>query len=432
MPKAGKRAPEETRKQQVRRAREERQERFLFIGLGAVAVLVLLVLGFGYYQENIGKLNNSIAVVNGVPITVGDYQKQLRYQSASILTQLNSLSTNLSQVGSDPSTDFLKSYFQQQQSQLATQLISLPRNQLENMIDDQLIRQEAARRNITVSQDELDQEVEKDFGYQRATPTPTAGPSPTATQTATATLTPTVTPTYTPSPTPTGIITPTTPTVTPTQGPTETPGPTSTPLTFQGFQDQKKQFLDSIAKSAQMSEADFRKMVEATVLRRKLQDALGKEMPTTAEQVDARHILVADYATAAKVEDLLKNGGDFAKLAGEYSTDTSSKDKGGDVGWFAKGQMIPEFENAAFALKVNEISQPITSTYGVHIIQVLGHEQNRQLDATALQQKQSTVVDTWLTDTLKTAKVERYYSDAYVPSEVQKAIATIQSQLSGP
>lgn len=426
MPKVGKRAPEETRKQQIRRVREQRQERYLFIGLGAVALLILLVLGVGYYQENIGKLNNPVATVNGVPITLRDYQMRLRYDSSSILSQLNSISSNLAQLGNDPSTDFLKNYFSQQASQMASELVSLPRGDLENMIDDEIARQEATRRNITVSVDEIDQEVERDFGYARATATPTEGPSPTPTNTLTPTLTPTITPTSTPLPTPTGTLTPTTPTVTPTEGPTETPGPTSTPLSYQGFQDQKKKFLDSISKGAGMSEGDFRKMIETALLRRKLQDALAKELPTTSEQVEARHILVKTFEDAVKVEDLLKNGGDFAKLAAEYSTDTSNKDKGGDLGWFPRGQMIKEFEDAAFSLKVNEISQPVTTTFGVHIIQVLGHEQNRQLDASALQQKQSTALTDWLQQARLTAKIDRNYDDSYVPAEVKKAIAQVQ------
>ncbi|MGE5265666.1 MAG: peptidylprolyl isomerase [Acidobacteriota bacterium] len=426
MPKVGKRVPEETRKQQIRRAREQRQERYLFIGLGAVVLLILLVLGFGYYQENIGKLNNPIATVNGVPITLRDYQMRLRYDSSSILSQLNSISSNLTQLGNDPSTDFLKNYFNQQASQMVSELVSLPRSDLENMIDDEIARQEASRRNLSVNADEIDQEVERDFGYARATATPTEGPSPTPTNTLTPTLTPTTTPTSTPSPTPTGTLTPTTPTVTPTEGPTETPGPTSTPLTYQGFQDQKKKFLDSISKGAGMSEGDFRKMIETALLRRKLQEALGKEIPTTAEQVQARHILVKTYDEAVKVEDLLKNGGDFAKLAAEYSTDTSNKDKGGDLGWFPRGQMVKEFEDVAFSLKVNEISQPVTSTFGVHIIQVEAHEQNRPLDASALQQKQSTALTDWLEKTRLTAKIDRNYDDSYVPAEVKKAIAQVQ------
>ncbi|MCL4394783.1 MAG: peptidylprolyl isomerase [Chloroflexi bacterium] len=427
MPKDGKRLePQETRKQQVRRAREQRQQRILFLSLGGVGLLVLLVGAFGYYQENIGKLNNPIATVNGTNITVREYQADLRYALGSLQSQISSIQNTLSQASSDPSMSFLTSYYQQQLSSDVTQLLSLQHNELQQLVDDELVRQEAAKRGITVSQDEIDQEIEIEFGYQRATPTPTAGPSPTPTDTSTPTLTPTITPTSTPSPTPTGTITPTTPTVTPTEGPTQTPGPTSTPLTHSGFLEQKNQYLATLSKN-NISEADFRRLVETTLYRRKLQAVLAKEVPTSAEQVHARHILVATYADAVKVEDRLKNGEDFAKLAEELSTDTASKAQGGDLGWLARDATVPEFTDAAFALAVNQISQPVTTTYGVHVIQSLGHEQNRPLDASALQQKQSSALTDWLQTARLSATIEQYYSDSYVPPDVSKAIATVQA-----
>ncbi len=432
MPKEGKRIPQETRKQQVRRAREEHQERILYLILGGIALVVLLVLGVGYYQENIGKLNNPIAVVNGVPISVRDYQTNIRYEAGSLTSQLQNAQSNLQQIGSDPSTSFLQSYFQQQMSTAATQFVSLPRNELETLIDDELIREEAAKRGITVSQDEIDQEIEVQFGYARATPTPTAGPSPAPTNTATATLTPTVTPTFTPSPTPTGTLTPTTPTVTPTAGPTDTPAPTSTPLTLQGFQDQKKKFLDSLNTNTHVSEADFRKIIEIGLLRSKLQKVIAAQVPTTGEQVHARHILVQTYTETLPIEAQLSKGADFGQLAQQYSTDTASKNTGGDLGWFPRGVMDKAFEDAAFSLPVNQISQPVTTTFGVHIIQVLGHEQNRPLDSATLQQAQTNAFNDWLTQARLAAKIDRFYSDADVPTEVTQAIANVQAQLQAP
>jgi foldase protein PrsA len=90
----------------------------------------------------------------------------------------------------------------------------------------------------------------------------------------------------------------------------------------------------------------------------------------TPAQVRARHILVADPATANTVEAKLKAGGNFADLAKQYSTDPSSKDKGGELGFFKPGQMVKPFEAAAFALPVGTISQPVKSPFGYHIIQV--------------------------------------------------------------
>jgi foldase protein PrsA len=88
------------------------------------------------------------------------------------------------------------------------------------------------------------------------------------------------------------------------------------------------------------------------------------------EQVEASHILVEDEATAKKVKEELTGGKDFAELAKEYSTDTSNAASGGDLGFFAKGEMTEEFENAAFSLEVNAISDPVKTEFGYHIIKV--------------------------------------------------------------
>ena len=84
----------------------------------------------------------------------------------------------------------------------------------------------------------------------------------------------------------------------------------------------------------------------------------------------ARHILVPDEKTAKKVEADLKKGADFAAEAKKYSTDPGSRDKGGELGWFRKGAMVPAFDKYAFSAPINKISDPIKSPFGYHIIQV--------------------------------------------------------------
>lgn len=88
------------------------------------------------------------------------------------------------------------------------------------------------------------------------------------------------------------------------------------------------------------------------------------------KQVKASHILVETEEKANEIKGKLAKGEDFAKLAKENSTDTGSKENGGDLGFFGSGQMVKEFEETAFALKVGEISAPVKTQYGYHIIKV--------------------------------------------------------------
>jgi parvulin-like peptidyl-prolyl isomerase len=107
------------------------------------------------------------------------------------------------------------------------------------------------------------------------------------------------------------------------------------------------------------------------------------------ERVRARHILLqlpsdADEATVAaaeaRAEEIrarLEAGEDFAALAKEYSDDPGSKDAGGDLGFFGRGQMVKPFEDAAFALEPGVVSEPVRSDFGIHIIRVEEHTQAR-------------------------------------------------------
>lgn len=94
------------------------------------------------------------------------------------------------------------------------------------------------------------------------------------------------------------------------------------------------------------------------------------------EEVRARHILIAgegdeQRAQAQKLLEEIKTGGDFAKLAREHSTDKGSAAKGGDLGFFGKGRMVPEFETAVFSLKnPGDLSGVVQSKFGYHIIQL--------------------------------------------------------------
>ena len=88
------------------------------------------------------------------------------------------------------------------------------------------------------------------------------------------------------------------------------------------------------------------------------------------EEVSARHILVESKDQARDLYEKIAHGSDFEKLAKEHSKDPGSKDQGGSLGYFKRGQMVPQFEEAAFKLKKGEVSEPFESQFGWHIIKV--------------------------------------------------------------
>jgi foldase protein PrsA len=99
---------------------------------------------------------------------------------------------------------------------------------------------------------------------------------------------------------------------------------------------------------------------------------------STPERVHARHILVETEKMAQTVLAELEGGKDFGELAAEYSIDEGTADDGGDLGFFQRGMMIPEFEEVAFALEVGETTEePVKTDYGFHIIKLIEREDSR-------------------------------------------------------
>ena len=127
-----------------------------------------------------------------------------------------------------------------------------------------------------------------------------------------------------------------------------------------------------------ITEAYFDRNVKSELLQRKLieslkvtEEEINAEYEKMKKEIHARHILVKDKKTAEEVIGKLKEGGDFAELAKEYSTEPVAQESGGDLGWFGVGKMVQPFEDAAFALPVNEISEPVQTSFGFHVIEVL-------------------------------------------------------------
>ncbi|MDT3699910.1 MAG: peptidylprolyl isomerase [Thermincola sp.] len=137
------------------------------------------------------------------------------------------------------------------------------------------------------------------------------------------------------------------------------------------------------------------------------------------KQVKASHILVETEDKAKEIKEKLAKGEDFAKLAKENSTDPGSKENGGDLGFFGSGQMVKEFEDAAFALKVGEISAPVKTQYGYHIIKVTETKDAKEANYEESKDK--------ITDTLKEQKMQTEYGawmqEVYPKYKIENSLA---------
>jgi parvulin-like peptidyl-prolyl isomerase len=184
------------------------------------------------------------------------------------------------------------------------------------------------------------------------------------------------------------------------------PTASATPYTLEGFKTQYDDTLTNFTKY-NISEKTLRSVYENQLLRTKLQDELTKDTPHSAEQVLARHILVADEQIAIALYQKLLDGEDFAELAKENSMDTGSGANGGNLDWAPASNYVPEFAEAVTTQKIGEIGKPVKTEYGFHIIQVIAREELPLTETQYQQQKQKTF-DDWLTKTREAAKITTY------------------------
>ncbi len=402
-----KRKPEEvreiTRKETHLRRKDAEANRRILLALAGVGILLVLLVVAGVAQELLIAPNQPVVTVNNQRLSTRDYQKLVKY-----------------------------AWFQEGQ---VTDAQGTSLTVLDEAIDNALLEEQAQQRGITISDDEVTETIEKLFGYYRVppTPVPTRTPSPE----------PTADPNATPNSEPTAI---------PTS--TATPAPTATPVSLESYQTSYKTYLERMSTATGMTEADFRALIRRDLIREKLYEDVTKDVPTTAEQVHARHILVSvrtpaptptplpegqatptpdpaapaptptleprdDAQALARIIEIQQRvgaGEDFAELARQFSDDTGSRDNGGDLGWFARGAgLVQEFEDAAFALQPGEVSQPVKTQFGYHLIKVEERDPARPLDDYTIAQNKYSAYQEWLTNLRNTATITRNWTIDKVP-----------------
>jgi parvulin-like peptidyl-prolyl isomerase len=401
-----------TKKHQARLDREKTQRRYILIGTAIIAVLVILTIGYGILDSLYLQDIRPVAKVDGEKITVRDFEGQVRYQRYNLINQIVQLS-------------YYGEYFQSNIDQNKAYLDYpeyLGQKILDQMVEDVVIAQEAKALNVSVSDEELESALKAGFAYYPdGTSTPTVTPTSFATGTPGPTQFALVPPTATPGPTvtpsePAATATPTTaPTATasptvgpsPTLEPTWTPYPTSTPITEEGYKEMYNEYMTAIS-DYEIPERIIREVFRADLLKEKMFNLITADVASSQEQVWARHILVATAEEAQAVLDRLSNGEDWNAIAAEVSTDTSNNTNGGDLGWFPRGVMVQEFDDAVFAMEIGEISQPVQTDYGYHIIQVIDHQQDRPLTTSMFDTVKQSVWEKWLEDAKANKTIETY------------------------
>ena len=424
-----------SRKHLARLERERLQTRYITITSAVILAAVILVIVFGVLNETILKARRPVAIVDGERISTSEFQQAVRYNRYNLVRSAMQTYQFAQLFGSDPNTAF--SFVQQlQQIQLQLNAQAVGQTTLDQLIDNKLIRKEAERRGITVTSSEVEQAFQEAFGFfpeGSPTPTQTIEPVPTSTLTPLqlTLIPPTPTTSATPVTTETASVTatartePATPTPTEvmtqplTPTPTLAPSPTPTPYTLAGYQAEYKQTIEDFKTNYGINEATLRQVVESQLYRERVSEAVLAEMDISRqqEQVWARHILVREEATAQEILTRLNNGEDFCALAIELSVDTSNNEQCGDLGWFGRDQMVTEFESTAFELEIGEISEPVNTTFGYHIIQILGHE-NRPLTEDEYQTLRQQKFQEWLATQRTESEVEtRDFWTQVVPEE---------------
>lgn len=157
----------------------------------------------------------------------------------------------------------------------------------------------------------------------------------------------------------------------------------------------------------QYTEGEFRQSLRAALIAGQVRDRIIGSLPANVPQVHARHILVETEAEAANVLARLQAGEDFGALAAALSRDITTREQGGDLGWFADGELLePTLMQVAFSLQAGQIAGPVATRLGYHVIQVLERE-DRPVPAERQPALAQAAFERWLQGLLYNAVIER-------------------------
>jgi len=367
----------QTKKQIAMGRKEARQRRIILLAVGAVALVILLVLVIGVVQEVVLAPAQPVAIVNGEKLRTDVYQDLVTYRRYNQYVTIDNLQSSLEQLQTgeqQEGSEFLVSFYEQQLSQLQAQLGTIPQSAMEELIEDALIREKAEAEGITVTAADVDESIQTDlrnaFAQSQEVITGTE------------------------------------------ELPTATPVP----------QKEVDDLYDSIIGNITISDAAFRDIVQRSLLREKVQELLAGEVVSTGLVVQAQLIKTETEEEALAAVERIEGGEEFAVVATEVSTDTTTVEQGGDLGWVTTGQLASRYgqavEDELFALSPGEMTT-VESDGMFYVIQVLDRDENGPLPEGVLTQRRSSALTDWLAERKASSEVqiERLLEDDQIPPD---------------
>jgi hypothetical protein len=375
--------------------RQTRQVRLVVIGIAIILVAILLV---GVVNELFIKPSTPVANINGVEVPLRDWRDRVRLQRAQIIVGLEDLAETFNQdIGQ-------VQQFAGQQIGLLEDPQTMGQLVLDQMVDEQLVLQAAAARSITVTDEDVQKEIEESFSYFGGA-APTALPSPTET----------IVPTPSVTPIPTAVITDVLPTSTPfpttVAGPTGTPLPTSTPVSLESFQESLGETLDRLGGFG-VEEADLNEVVKAQLYQELLTEALvsEEELPTTAEHASFYFLSFDSEEEAQEVLSDVNQEGFLDVWNGIRSQPpedvADSTVVASEVLWRNEDELVdffgPDLSGSVFSREINEpsaiilvpaVNEETSDRY--YVIMVSGRE-IRPLSEAALSAAEQELFAAWL------------------------------------
>lgn len=388
----------QTRKEVLLARKQQRQTRQIRIVIIGIAALLGVVLLIGVINELFIRPSSPVAVVNGEEISMREWRDRVTLQRAQLIIGLEDLAETFGQdIGQ-------VQQFAGQQITLLEDPETLGQLVLDQLIDEHLIRQEAEARGITVTEADVQEEIERSFNFfDGAVPTPL--PTPTET----------IMPTPSLTPIPTAVITEVVPTNTPfpspTIGPTSTPLPTATAVSLESFQERYNETVEGF-NDLGVEEAEFREVVEAQLYQERLIEELVEERELSDEAMQASffYIIAQTEEAAEEVMDSIEET-DFLttwnSLRSLPPTDTTEDSPtASEILWRTEDEIenlfAPEIAEAAFNLDQNDPSEiimvPATeegTTDRYYIIMVSGRE-IRPLSESAIRTAEQELLTSWL------------------------------------